>query len=131
MESHPVRRWPLRVAVLVGYLVMLALLALGLVRARRWANAAYASAAAQANWQEFRDDVAQDADRGGPVRRRVPQSGEPPALVLMRDHFPACAALAVVLSSALYFTLAFFFAGALAPAPPPNDADRSTVGEQG
>ena len=50
----------------------------------------------------------------GPVKRREPKSLEPPALVLMRDHFAVCLGLALLLSTVLFGTFMFFVRGALA-----------------
>lgn len=45
----------------------------------------------QAQWDEFRRDMAEQSGRAGPVQRKVPKSAEPPVRVWLRDH----AALAV------------------------------------
>ena len=101
------------VPALTLYVVLITGLAFGLWRARQWATAQLVSTTAQENWEDFREDIREQAAQGGPVKRRVPASAEPPLLVLMRDHFTPCATIALVLSSALYATLAFFLVGAL------------------
>ena len=53
------------------------------------------------------------ADEPNVVQRRAPKSAEPPALVLMRDHFAACLAIAVLLSSVLFGTFMVLVRGAL------------------
>ena len=53
------------------------------------------------------------AEQPYPVKRRVPKSAEPPALVLMRDYFAVCLAIAVVLSSVLFGTFMVLVRGAM------------------
>jgi hypothetical protein len=53
------------------------------------------------------------AEQPSTVKRRAPKSAEPPALVLMRDYFAVCLALAIVLSTVLFGTFMFFVRGAL------------------
>lgn len=67
---------------------------------------------AQAEWDAWRaSEVNQREDL--PVKRRPPKSAEPPALVLMRDHFPVLLGAAVVFGSLLYGALAFAVRGSL------------------
>ena len=49
----------------------------------------------------------------GPVRRRVPKSTEPPALVLMRDYFGVSLIGAVLFTTVLYWVIAWFVMGIL------------------
>jgi hypothetical protein len=102
-----------RTVAAIVYLVVISGLAWGLIAARKWAARNYSDDAAQQQWQLFRNDVARQTERSGPVTRRVPRSTEPPALVLMRDHFAACSVIALVLTTALYATLAFLVGGAM------------------
>ena len=44
-----------------------------------------------------------------------PKSDEPPALVLMRDHFAVCLSGSLVISSVLFFFLAFLITGMFQP----------------
>lgn len=62
---------------------------------------------AHADWQTWRD-APPNQRTDGPVRRRPPVVGEPPALLLMRDHFP------VVISGAVIFSSLLFAAGMMA-----------------
>jgi hypothetical protein len=66
-----------------------------------------------AHWQTWRDDVRLQQKQRGPVERRVPASGEPPALVLMRDYFAVSLLGAIVFSSALYCVTVWFLTGVL------------------
>jgi hypothetical protein len=98
---------------LAAYVAVMALVVGGLLYGRSQAIAVYGSGEAQQQWDTWRDDAKEMAAGAGPVKRREPKSAEPPALVLMRDHFLACAALAVLLSSVLFATFMFFLRGAL------------------
>ena len=65
---------------------------------------------AQADWDEWVDAAKKQAG-SGPVRRHAPGSTQPPALVLLRDHFPAMMTGSIVFSSLLYGTLMFVVRG--------------------
>lgn len=52
--------------------------------------------AAQAGWDDFREEMRRQSGREGPVQRKVPRSAEPPERVWLRDY-PALAAGAWVL----------------------------------
>ncbi len=74
--------------------------------ARERVIASLSNPQAQAQWQRWREDAAsQQADPNAAVRRRAPKSPEPPALVLMRDSFPAIVAAMLTVT-----TLCFAFA---------------------
>ena len=70
---------------------------------------AVGSAASQAQWDNFRDDMRRQSGREGPVQHKVPRSDEPPELVWLRDHI----ALAVVAWMTLAGVLGGFLALAL------------------
>jgi flagellar biosynthesis/type III secretory pathway M-ring protein FliF/YscJ len=58
---------------------------------------------AQADWQRWKEDeTARQQRDDAPVRRRAPKSDEPPALVLMRDSFPAIAGVALSVVTICY-----------------------------
>jgi hypothetical protein len=105
--------WIALVAAVVG----------GLFYARSRVMAAYGTDQAQAEWETWREDAKSQAEGKGPVKRRVPKSAEPPALVLMRDYFAVCVVIAVALSSILLGTLIFLVRGALST--PTTFVDRS------
>jgi hypothetical protein len=96
-----------------AYIAWMAALAGGMMYARRQAIALYGSPAAQSEWDTWRADAQKLAAGAGPVRRRAPRSAEPPALVLMRDHFGVCLSLVLVLNSVLFATLVLLVRGAL------------------
>jgi hypothetical protein len=52
---------------------------------------------ARADWETWKEDVRTgEAPRFGPVKRRVPTASEPPATILLRDHFPSILLTVVV-----------------------------------
>jgi hypothetical protein len=104
---------------LLAYFAVLAAVVGGMAYGRAQARAVYGTGAAQSDWDAWRDDARRMTGAEGPVKRRAPRSAEPPALVLMRDHFGACLGLALVLTSILFGTFMVFVRGALA-APDPS-----------
>lgn len=108
------RSWltPANIAWLVVYLLTMGAVVLGLATARRQAMAEFDSPTAQAEWQEFRDDMKKIADDpAAPIDRRVPKSEEPPTLRLLRDYFGTVVLLALLLCSALFATFMFMVRG--------------------
>src|SRR3954447_5573727 len=72
----------------------------------------------QQQWDEWRAAVQKGEENRGPVQRRVPESPEPPALRLMRDHFAVCLVGALVISSLVFGTFVLLMRGALqSPSP--------------
>jgi hypothetical protein len=99
---------------LLAYLALMAALVGGMFRARERVLATLGTPEARADWQTWRSDVRGRVERGeGPARRRVPPSAEPSLLVLLRDDFPTCLAVAVVFPSLLYLVLMILLRGAL------------------
>jgi hypothetical protein len=118
-EMRP-NRIPL--AWLLGYVLVIACVLGGLIYARQLALSTYGSQVAQEEWDAWRDDAKKMASSDGPVRRRMPKSVEPPALVLMRDYFLVCMTIALVLCTVLYGTIALLVRGI---ARTPTFVDRS------
>ncbi|HJQ81746.1 MAG TPA: hypothetical protein VJ828_17410 [Lacipirellulaceae bacterium] len=81
--------------------------------ARKWALAELATPESIRQWEAWREDVRQQDEQPGPVRRRVPKSAEPPALVLMRDYFAVSLVGAVLFMTLLYWVIAWFAYGIL------------------
>jgi hypothetical protein len=98
---------------MAGYAVVMAALVASLFMARNLAMSRFDSPAAQGDWQQWRDAVSEKEQADDPVRRVVPKSDEPPSLVLLRDYFATCLVTAVVLSTALYWTMVLLIRGAI------------------
>lgn len=93
------------------YAATIGLVIFATFRAREAALEKLSAPEAQANWDQWREDVQTgDVEASGGVTRRTPESAEPPWLVLMRDHFAVCLAAAVVFSSLLFGAVVFFIA---------------------
>jgi hypothetical protein len=91
--------------------------------ARRQTEAIYGTEQARTDWQEW-VKAAQKQEAGeGPIRRRAPTTDTPPALILMRDYFITCFTGALVISSALFWSLAFLLHGVLTSKPLEVDPD--------
>ncbi len=97
---------------LFGWTGMLVIVVGGMFMAREKTLATMSTPEAQAEWDAWRKSEVNQRD-DLPVKRRPPKSPEPPALVLMRDHFPVLLGAAVVFCSLLYAALAFAVSGAL------------------
>jgi len=80
--------------------------------ARSWAISVYGSPQAQAQWNEWRTEAAKLSSEG-PVKRRAPKSDKPPALVLATTYFGICLTIALVLTTVLFATAAYFIHGVL------------------
>lgn len=107
----------------VGYLALLAGVSYGLFWGKNWATREFGTSELKADWERWRQDVASQEDSQQPVKRRVPKSVEPPALVLMRDYFGICFVGSILLSSVLYGAFVFMLRGALL-SPGPNIAGK-------
>lgn len=92
--------------ILAGWVALLAFVIGGMFVVRERTLQTMSTPEAQAEWNAWRESEVNRRD-DLPVKRRPPKSGEPPALVLMRDHFPVLLGAAVVFGSLLYGALAF------------------------
>jgi len=101
---------------LAAYVVLLVVVVAAMLQVRRTTLATMGTAAAQAEWQAWRESEPNQRD-DLPVKRRPPKSTEPPALVLMRDYFPVLMSAAVVFSSLLFAALAIAAKGVFSNAP--------------
>jgi len=93
---------------LISYAAIVALVVLLLLHLRNSTIMTLNTPQAQQEWEQWRTAARErSGDEGpvqGPVKRKVPRTREPPALVLMRDYF------AVTLVGALFFsTMLFLF----------------------
>jgi hypothetical protein len=98
---------------IVGYTAMAGLIVWSMFASRERAIEQLSSPQSLAKWRAWREDVRQQQTQAVPVRRRVPKSSEPPALVLMRDYFAVSLLGAILFSTALYWVIAWFVSGVL------------------
>lgn len=103
---------------IAGHVVLIVAIYAALLWARQSALATFATPETQASWEQWREDAGQT---DGPVVRRRPKSGEPPALVLMRDMFWTCVIAAWVAGSVLFFFLMAVVRGMVLAKPPQVD----------
>lgn len=116
-------RWtPANTAWFVAWILMLIGIVVGLSQYRANAISTYGTSDAGVEWQTWRD-AAEEMGNDGPVYRRPPKSTEPPPLVLMRDHFPACLGISLLLSSCLFGWLMICVRGAMKPVQLNTEAD--------
>ena len=94
--------------VLAVYLAFESGVMLVLWQTRQWVFEEYSTEAAQTDWNEWVDEAKRQANGDGPIRRRVPKSAQPPALVLMRDYYPTCLAGAWLFTSLLFAKIIYF-----------------------
>jgi len=99
----------------VGYALVMTAVVWWTYAARDWAQANLSTPESTAAWEAWREDVRASQDHPSPVKRRVPKSTEPPALVLTRDYFAVLLGGAVFFSSLLYWVIAWFVTGILTP----------------
>lgn len=107
----------------LGILLLLVPLTAVVVGGMYWmrakAIAAYGSSQAISDWDDWRDAQDELVKQGARTKRKKPLSSEPPALVLMRDHFAACTGAAVMAAGGAFLVFAFLLRGVLAqPADP-------------
>jgi hypothetical protein len=95
------------------YVSMITSIIWGLNSYRTKAISQFSSPQSQADWNAWVEEVKSQEDQDNSVARRVPKSGEPPTLVLLRDHHVSCVGGALMLSSALFFTLMVMIRGSL------------------
>jgi hypothetical protein len=81
---------------------------------------------AEREWTEWREAAQEQANKG-PVARRPPKTPEPPALIMLRDYFPAVLAAGAVFGT---FLFAILFVTARAIWPGSERTGSITVGER-
>ena len=94
------------------YVLVLSGVVGGCLYARSWAIGVYGSPEAQAEWNEWRAG-AEKLSTKGPVKRRIPKSDKPPALVLATTYFGICLTIVLVLTTVLFATAVYFVQGVL------------------
>jgi len=122
MENHARRqsRW-LPLALVIAWAAALGLPPVLLARWRSERLVQLPDPSVQAEWTEFREAMKKQADRSGPVQRKVPKSEEPPELVWLRDYFWLAVAAWVVLGGVLGAFLALVVLGVARGPGPAND----------
>ena len=105
------------VAWLAVYLVYLAAIVGGMFWVRRTTLETMNTPEARAQWQAWRESEP-NQNQDGPVKRRPPSTAEPPALLLVRDHFAVILSGAVIFGSLLFAAILIAARGALAKGPP-------------
>jgi hypothetical protein len=95
---------------------MIVLVTAGMFAGRRMALEQLSTPEAKAEWEAWRQSEPNIKDVGG-VKRRPPTSTEPPALVLLRDHFGVMLFGALFFSSLLFAALMLAVRGAIATRP--------------
>ena len=74
---------------LIAYVATLLAVTGVVLKLRAVALGTYGTTEALADWEAWRADAKKMAEEPFPVKRRVPTSAEPPALVLMRESTAA------------------------------------------
>jgi hypothetical protein len=87
---------------LAAYVLVMAALAAALVYARRQVVAQLSSPKALADWQAWKAETERQAKQPGASARRPVRSDEPPALVLLRDHFAPILAMSLTVATFLF-----------------------------
>ncbi len=97
---------------LVVYLLVASAIVWAMVEMRRRVIARLDNPSAREQWRQWKEEVAKQNDNEEvPVKRRVPRGDEPPALVMLRDHFPAVLGGVLVVATFLLGFLAFLLRG--------------------
>lgn len=102
---------------LILYLLMIGGIVVGMLWSRTNVEATFTDPESQASWERWRGEVARQQGGEGPVSRRVPKSAQPPALVLLRDHFGVCLAGALLLSTLLFGSSMVMIRGVMSSPP--------------
>jgi hypothetical protein len=132
---QPPRRRLAATVAIVLVAAWVALVALPPVAFLRWREArleALSAPTVQREWDRFRDDMREDAEGRGPVRRKVPRSAEPPEKVWLRDYPGVVVAAWVIFVGLLGGVTGILLRGAAStPAPRGREADVSGPGSDG
>ena len=126
MSRFEARRGWIVAGWLAGWLLLLLAGGWALVEVRGRMLAAEAQAEAKADWQAWKRAVDQGGPELGPVARRPLKSDEPPAVVLLRDYFPAVAIGCGVFVSLTYAFFALTVTGLFGTSPAASPSARQT-----
>ncbi len=122
-DDQPLRRGASIAIWLLLYVLVMGAAVAGLCLARDRVVATLGSPEALAEWRQWAAKTQAPAGEGEPVERRAVKSDEPPALVLMRDHFSAIVMVTLVIGSFLFLFLMFVARGVQASSPRPALAE--------
>lgn len=100
------------ILLLLAYLAVMALVVAGLLVVRQRTLATLDTPEARRQWQRWKEQTAHERRAADPVSRRPVKSDEPPALILLRDHFATIFAGTVTICSFMFAFLAFAARGA-------------------
>ncbi len=105
----PARRTPLRALApwLIAYVIVVATVLAALRYGREMVVTRLGDPESVAAWQQWAEETRRPVEPGEPVERRPVKSDEPPALVLMRDHFGSVQAVSLVIGTFLFCFLGF------------------------
>ncbi len=101
---------------LAAYLVLFTAIIGGMFAYRARVLSDMNTPAAEAEWNRWRAEAANENGTTGPVQRTVPKSNEPPLLILMRDYFMASLVGLLLPLSALYWFIAWLARGVVSQA---------------
>ena len=105
---------------LIAYLTAMTALVAALAVTRQRVVAKLDTPEARRQWQVWKEQTAQQQkESGSAVQRRPVMSDEPPALILLRDRFPAIVASSVLIGSFLFAFFSFVARGAFRHGRPP------------
>jgi hypothetical protein len=105
---------------IVGYFALVGAVVGTMMWLRQSAVPEWSSSQSISDWQQWRSDVQSQQNKRASVKREVPKSQEPPALVLMRDFFGVMLAGALLFTSMLYWILVWFVTGICTSEPTPE-----------
>lgn len=97
--------------LLVAYVATMAALVAALLFARRHVIATLDTPEARRQWRAWREQTQKQPEDGAVARRPV-ATDEPPALILLRDHFAAILVTTLAIGSFLFAFVAFVARGA-------------------
>jgi hypothetical protein len=112
-HRNPISATALTILLAAGWMAGLVVPPVLLLRARSAWLEKLESPEAQAQWDEFREDMKRQSGRDGPVQRKVPKSVEPPLKVWLRDYVWLAISAWAVLGGVLGFVAVMLGRGAL------------------
>jgi hypothetical protein len=96
---------------LAGYLTTIVAILWGLRQAREAVLARMGDEQTVAAWRDWAEETRRPIEPGQAVERRPVKSDEPPALILMRDHFGSVRLVSLLIGSFVFAFLTFLGVG--------------------